>query len=266
MRAYLSDADEANFAQVNEYPYPDGYNQGFGISVYDDVIVYGHYTDAAPPRDTDSYIWLSRDYGATWESIYTLDRSIRHYHDVVFDPYANRVWFCAGDGYPQALVGWSDDWGATWHLLWEQGTSPAQFTTIHPTPEAVYFGTDHGLGQGIYRHLRQNEVDHADPAIEPWMLWDEGSAVALRGSQYWDAGALYMMRGESNYSTRLVASKDGTNWYTLWRMRDAVVNGPAKPGLWSLFGVDTKGKLVGLYCNNGRWHIWVTDAPTWVEI
>lgn len=267
VRAYLSDASETDLTMVNEYAVPGGYNQGFGISVYDDVIAYGHYTGAAAPRETDSYLWLSRDGGATWAAAYTLDRSIRHFHDVVFDPYANRVWFCAGDGYPQALVGWSDDWGATWHLLWEPGTSPAQFTTIHPTPDAVYFGTDHGINQGLYRHVRRNSVDDADPALDAFVIWKDGAeGVACRGSQWWEMGAIYSTVIEGHFLTHLNASKDGHNWYTLWRMRDAAVQTTLKPGLYATFGVDTNGNIVGTYANNDGWYLWKAAAPSWDEV
>jgi len=102
---------------------------------------YGDKNAANPPR----YIYLSRDYGGTWQEIEVraigdmADPANFHLHDVEYDPYSSRIWVAVGDQ-SNGNVLYSDDWGKTFKQVYP--SRAIQPTTITALPDRVIFGSD----------------------------------------------------------------------------------------------------------------------------
>lgn len=99
---------------------------------------YGNKTDIDPPY----YVYLSKDYGVTWETIWSdpwgpLDDV--HVHGVALDPWRNYLWAAIGDA-ANADVIYSMDWGSTWTRLFDGVRF--QHTVVIPTPDSILLGSD----------------------------------------------------------------------------------------------------------------------------
>ncbi len=224
--------------------------------------------ETVTPRSFDVNIFRSRNGGATWDAVYELPRSVRHFHEVTYDPYRNRIWVATGDGPGQGNVIFSDDMGDTWQMLGAFGHMTNK-TTIHPMPTCVLFGTDTIASSSLTRWVEPLNLENPDPNMEVVYTADlnEVVTVASRGSQYWHSGAVYTAFRERDYRSVLIGTKDGVNFYKLWSMLETPGDTTPKPGLHNIYGPDVNGKMVGLYVNfAGESRLWIADAPTWVEI
>jgi hypothetical protein len=264
----LSDASEANFAEVLRFTEEGSVaTPGWGISVYKNVILFTQYANR--PVSVALHIYLSTDYGATWAAIKAAPTPLDvdwHFHDVVYDPYRNLIWYLNGDGGELANIGYSDDWGVTWNTLWTAGAAYTQSSTIHPMPDMVLFGSDQSVFAGVHRLLTfpayaPNQTGSVPYVLEPAYGFTKPGAwfsAAMRGKQAWDCGgAAYFTTANSPV---IIATKDGITFYQLFK-------GLAAPGgLTRLFGVDDTGKLCGQFRVDGTDYLYVFDAPTWEEM
>lgn len=133
---------------------------GWGVSSYKNYVVlaeYGAQKGRNPdPEDYAKYVYLSKDYGKTWETIFNLDDYVStnsvHLHGVCFDPYWNRIWVSHGDGAYSANLGlgtnglyYSDDLGKTWVSALEtsgEGANFSQSVGIVALPTCILFSSD----------------------------------------------------------------------------------------------------------------------------
>lgn len=255
---YLSDTNETNFVLVNSFPVEGTVSLGFGISIYGSTILFAPYKQQTRLATDPLHIHMSRDGGLTWSHAHTAPATQTwHYHDVAFDPYRQRIWFTCGDYRPLANVFYSDDWGATWKTLWITGVAPTQFTTIHPMPNLVVFGTDQSGYHGAYRCFFKPDGSHVLEPIYARCAPGGNGAASYRGKQYWDAKAVYF---SSVSPSVLIATKDGETFYTLW-------GSPiANTAISLIFGEDVNHKLIFYGTNAGVPSVMVCDAPVWSAI
>jgi len=87
-----------------------------------------------------------------WEKVVSnldIDKSSRHFHYIVYDPYREWILATLGDGC-LTRVAVSEDLGSTWRPLYK---GPWQFVPIVPLKDIIVFGMDSGIargGVGIY--------------------------------------------------------------------------------------------------------------------
>ena len=132
-RIWKMDADGQNYRKVLSYKAGQGhiYND-FGFTSYQNIVLAGTY--GSGPWLKEVVVYLSLDYGETWEKIFTKPNITvdpvnghHHIHDVRYDPYENLIWVCAGDDdldpHTNSFVYWSADMGKTWNKGLPSNTS-----------------------------------------------------------------------------------------------------------------------------------------------
>lgn len=158
-RIWKMDADGKNYRKVLSYEAGQGHIYGeFGFTSYQNIVLAGTY--GSGPWLKEVVVYLSLDYGETWEKIFskpniTVDpvNGHHHIHDVRYDPYENLIWVCGGDDdldpHTHSFVYWSANMGKTW-------TKGLGFraTQVIPLPNAVVFGSDQTEVAGAVRYDR----------------------------------------------------------------------------------------------------------------
>ncbi len=219
-----------------------------GFNVVGNIITVGEY--AYPPTK----IWLSTDYGATWDPILEVtDPYVDHCHDVVFDPYENIIWSCWGDDRPYDTILYSDDFGASWQQIAEKYYLRA--TNIMPLPNCVLFGTDQYNVLGTYRHDRPaNGTVQSD--VRPYLDW-LGRKDTFTDTTIWamkpamtygpqgDALALWGYRLPANNGVvpAQVYASDGVLTRPIWS-QNKISDGPEANGIYRVFGPTDSGYIV----------------------
>ncbi len=254
---YLSDVNEANFVKTYNFTQEGIVSPGFGLSVYQDIILFAPYKEQ-PRLSTDPlHAYASQDGGSTWSIVFTAPETATwHTHDIVYDPYSTRIWITNGDDFSRANVLYSDDFGATWHTLWADGlSSKSQFTSISIMPDCVIFGTDQVGYQGAYIWYRNNtgNTDVYEPCYSRGLPGRSGDA-SYRGKQYWDCDDVVYYTSKN--PTSIIATKDGVNFYEVWVSPDPLET------LNFICGVDVNNKIIG-FGNHGAL---IATAPTWSEV
>ena len=258
-KIYLSDTAEANFAEVYSFAQQGIVSSGFGFSVYGDIILFAPYK--LPRADDDTLqLHMSTNGGATWAVAHTAPATATwHYHDVVFDPYRKRIWLAVGDDYARANVLYSDDWGANWQTLWTGGDAPTQFTSIHPMPNCVLFGSDQTGKQGVYKWYAQDadKGTAATHVLEPVYMYSApgvgGQATYRAGGQFWDSGAVYF---SSKLPAVIFATKDGETFHNVYQHPNSATT---ILGIW----VESAGGKLVAFGAITEARLLVATAPVW---
>jgi len=106
----------------------------------DGQIYWGEYFDNRQ-RD-EVHIYGSADQGKTWHVAHTFAKgSIRHVHNIVFDPWGDCLWILTGDeGQECRILRASRDLRTIDTVL--SGNQQARAVALIPTAEAIYFSSD----------------------------------------------------------------------------------------------------------------------------
>ena len=120
----------------------------FGLNEYNQYVLITEYATMGS-GDPGKKVYLSKDYGVTFNEIFNLDNfgfaSGYHVHSASYDPYENLIWVCSGDGLIDQMIFYSNDLGLTWYKAAEIGKAPTQATIIIPLKDCVLFGSDSRL-------------------------------------------------------------------------------------------------------------------------
>ena len=159
-RIWKCDFDGKGLKKVLTYGAGQGhvYNE-FGFTTYQNIVLAGTY--GSGPWLKEVVVYLSLDYGETWEKIFskpniTVDavNGHHHIHDVRYDPYENVIWVCAGDDdldpHTHSFIYWSADFGKSWN----KGLG-FRATQVIPLPNSVVFGSDQTGVSGAVRYDRK---------------------------------------------------------------------------------------------------------------
>jgi hypothetical protein len=120
-------------------------------------LFWGEYFDN--PSREEVHIFASADSGATWNVTYTFPRgTVRHVHNVVYDPWENCLWVLTGDnGSECRILRASFDFRSVDTVM--SGNQQARAVAIVPTKGALYFSSDTPLEQNhIYRLDRRGNL------------------------------------------------------------------------------------------------------------
>lgn len=219
------------------------------LSVYDRIVVVNSY------HTDHKKIYLSKDWGDTWELIYDCPYNISHFHNVAFDPYEGIIWACSGDSIPRDKIFWSDDYGKTWNIL-EEGLY-VRATEIIPLPKCVLFVSDDHREMYVARHDRPDrgtmgtEVNpqkvflpkkYIYEATTP-LTWGTNACITygLNGMGFfgWKQGNVDVN------SPAIVYATDGYSFTPIWiqeKLPTASVG--TVTGICGVFGPDTNNNIV----------------------
>jgi hypothetical protein len=119
-------------------------------STPDGHVFWGEYFDNSE-RD-QVHVHASDDHGQTWSVAYTFpSQTIRHVHNIVYDPYGECLWILTGDdGSECQILRASLDLRSVDVVL--AGSQQSRAVALVPTRDAVYFASDTPLDRNhIYR-------------------------------------------------------------------------------------------------------------------
>lgn len=128
----------------------------------DGAVYWGEYFDNAA-RD-EVHIYVSRDGGAIWNVAYTFPKgSIRHVHNIVYDPWGNCLWVLTGDyGAECRILRVACDFRHVETVL--EGNQQARAVALVPTADGLYFSSDTPLESNyIYRLDREGNLAQLAP-------------------------------------------------------------------------------------------------------
>ena len=88
------------------------------------------------------HIYASYDLGETWSIIYTFpDATIRHIHNILWDPYLKIFWIFTGDDHNECFIIKADQNMANLEIAFK-GSQNIRCVAAIPRPEGLYFATD----------------------------------------------------------------------------------------------------------------------------
>jgi hypothetical protein len=232
-------------------------DNNWGISTYDNVIVLAEYGPKTAEYNA-RHVYLSTDYGETWETIFDLGSTEgAHLHGVCFDPWYNRIWVSNGDG-PHAAIRYSDDWGKTWTVV-----SNKQPTSIIALEHAVVFATDSSTNG----FLRAPRIGRGKTPIIEEIHVETPDSMKLVGQLIYkrpgpEFPAFFSFSRPYYSGPALVyASMDGLTFHEVWRdWQDYQLR-----GMLTFVGPTEGGKVIGtLLDNRHTMSLVIADAPQWV--
>jgi hypothetical protein len=173
---------------------------------------WGEYFDN--PQRSEVHIYSSEDDGLTWQVAYTFaEGSIRHIHNVVFDPSGNCLWIFTGDyGRECRILRAALDFSVVDEVL--AGNQQARAVAAVITEPGLYFASD--------TPLEQNYIYHLDRCGNVRNLADLSSSSIYgcrNRSGIFFSTMVEPSRVNCTTSVALVGSADGATWQTLadWR-------------------------------------------------
>lgn len=157
-------------------------------------------TEYGNTRADSRYVHISTDMGDTWTTVWDTQAEFpdshaeSHVHGCCYDPWEDRFWFAEGHGAPIGLR-YSDDDGATWHLIPHAGAfTAAAPTVLVATNDGIVCGTDdHPNGIVGIRRTESSASLKAEIAFQFW----QGTAPGAYGFAQWGCrdprtGIVYM--------------------------------------------------------------------------
>jgi hypothetical protein len=193
---------------------------GWGMSSHDSIAVVSEY-GIQSPTDKARYVYLSKDYGATWAIIFDIGIvNGVHVHGSAYDPWWGAIWVVNGDGVPGNTghtTRVSYDLGQTWNIV----STVHQLTAIRPLPNCILFATDEGSPNGIWRIPR---VTRANPVLEPAYTLDASASqlyvatMAFRSKWTNDPPTLFswIASGGTAEPGHLTVTQDGYTFRDIW--------------------------------------------------
>lgn len=177
----------------------------FGFDGFDNKFAVTHYS--AEKRADSRYVWLSTDYGETWDIVYDSNTFSpehgpnSHIHALCYDKWYDRFYFAEGHS---SIVGiyYSDDDGQNWSLAVDEingsRRSPA-FTTMTATDFGIVCGTD-GHPNGIW--IMRRDVNPSTVNFEYAGAWskDTNGVIGFADHSFRDpdTGIVYVGFGREN--------------------------------------------------------------------
>lgn len=166
-------------------------NRLFSWYNYKSIGVVSEYYGAKTPI-SGYKAFITRDYGATWSTIFDLTTvvddpvtSVAHLHSCVYDPYGNMYWACSGDNVVVDGIWYSLD-GSSWYKIQTPRISMKP-TVIVPMRDCVLFISDSGT-VNVYKWqrtlIRNNEtlwLDTINMFVPQW-----GGACPIGSHGYHD--------------------------------------------------------------------------------
>jgi hypothetical protein len=183
------------------------------------TVFWGEYFDNAS-RD-EVHIYASADGGSTWDVAYTFPKgSIRHVHNIVYDPWQDCLWILTGDhGDECRILRASCDFRQVDIVL--KGNQQARAVALVPTEDGIYFSSDTPVESNAIYHLDRNgELSQLAPL-------SSSSIYGCRvGRDVFFSTMVEPSAANPDRFVRIFGGRDGLNWRPLlawqkdrWPMR-----------------------------------------------
>ena len=258
------------FKEVLESQSPRAnFNNSWGISVYENIVVASEYGVRGP--DGNRYVYLSNDFGETWEVIFDLYTEevegrpaltdTAHTHTVAYDPYFNRIWLAVGDN-PNTATYYSDDMGASWTMV--EGSEVVQYTGIIALPDCVIFGSDRAPN-GLHIYRRKDKA--TPPKIKPFYVLNDRTDLthvfALPYKRDWHPDTPTYFSAPpadgSDGKSVIMGFVDGNKAYVLWEATN-------NSYVWHSVGPTSQGNIVTYMSDDtvSGYRIVKAKAPDWI--
>jgi hypothetical protein len=120
-------------------------------------VFWGEYFNN-PGRDA-VHVYGSDDHGASWKVVHSFEKnSIRHVHNIVYDPWEHCFWVLTGDlGAECRVLRASLDWGRVESVI--SGSQQARSVAAVPREDGLYFASDTPLEQNyIFKLDRKGKL------------------------------------------------------------------------------------------------------------
>lgn len=208
-KIFLSVAGEARLTPV--FDVPRG-SRPLGICVAPEMFAFGEYFGNSH-RD-EVRIFASSD-GSDWACVHTFPKeTVRHIHNLVWDPHRNGIWVLTGDYEQEAGIWFTDDYFRSL-LPVVRGTQRARATNVIPLREGLIVPTDSEIQQNYIQLLDVERGTFCDLA----KLSGSSLSAAIAGGVY-----LISTSAEKNNiapvnDVTVMASADGINWQEILRER-----------------------------------------------
>lgn len=126
----------------------------------DDVVYFGEYFSNASKEEV--YIYKSKDYGKTWETVYKFNKgSINHIHGIFFDPFTHYIWVVTGDREEECIIGYTDDDFKSFKILFRGGQDVRTCNLLFYDNFIVY-ATDSQYIQNKIKIIDRNTLNISD--------------------------------------------------------------------------------------------------------
>ena len=202
------------------------FNNSFGVDSYsngshmtgDNLVLASTYGSGKIKRE----VVFSKDGGATFNVVKTTrtarptDSVNTHFHDVAIDMYRGLLWASEGDGFNNAGIHYSDDWGTTWTTL----PNKEQPTTIIPYPNKIVFGRD-GKLVGVDYVTPPKDVTEGFTAPKPLQefmneqahSYFSRTAVSIGGESYM---SFWVVDTVTKAKLAVATGDFGETWHSVW--------------------------------------------------
>lgn len=180
-----------------------------GMAVTPDGKIYwGEYFDN--PKRKEVHVYGSADGGYNWSVVYSFPRNtIRHIHNIFYDPYASCFWILAGDEDKEPRIARaSTDWKKVDIIL--GGTQQSRAATMILREDSIFYATDTPHEQNyIYRLDRKTaKANKIFPLPGPSMY-----GCAVDSAMFFSTAS---EPGKISYSSAAIyGSADGSGWECL---------------------------------------------------
>lgn len=230
---------------------------GMSVAGGNRIIVSEYGTKMPAAEVAPRRVWMSEDFGQTWTVVFDLGNvEDGHIHGSAWDPYWDRIWVVTGDSVNRGIH-YSDDLGQTWTVA----SRDYQPVGILPMRDCVLLTTDDAVN-GILRIPRVDKNAH--PTIEVAYVVEQAKTLVTLGSAHYqhtpDSPAYFPFNRAGAGHSYLIATKDGTDFYELWKSPEPYPN----PGN-GLLGVVpvASGNLVGFTSDPNGAQLVTLKEPEW---
>lgn len=176
------------------------------------TIYWGEYFDNRERAEV--HVYASNDQGSTWQVAYTFPAgSIRHIHNIVYDPWGDCLWILTGDeGAECKVLRASCDLRAVQVVL--SGNQQARAVASIPTEAGLYFATD--------TPFEKNHIYRLDPTGRVSLVGDLVSSSIFaccvgcgRDRAMFFSTMIEPSPVNSSRDVQIAGSRDGANWQAL---------------------------------------------------
>ena len=208
---YVYDNQRRNL--IKSFSIPRGSRPLFVCENRNGDLLWGEYF-SNPNRDKVN-IYVSRDFGNSWQVIYSFEKNtIRHVHGVFCDPYDDRIWLTTGDEDHESAIWVTDDRFENLDKV-ISGRQQSRAIQLLFTKDHIYFGTDTPFETNHIYRLRKGTAEIEElTSVESSVYWGCKVGDDLFFSTAVEPSSVNLC----NYAS-IWGSRDGRNWGQVARFK-----------------------------------------------
>lgn len=277
---YVSNVEQTSYSLG--FAFLDGqglFSQQLAHCIHENIVLIGSYNPSAVANSSRE-VWLSKDYGVTWEHIFTapvINPNVNcHIHDVEYDIYDKRIWIATGDHENKNMF-YSDDFGQTFVTIFDSHSHPknTQNTQIIAYEHGVIFGSD---DQFVGLHYWKKQKGQRNAFVNPNDIEIQFYKYNTPTADHFACRRWVIRNEKYNYTlipfsqqlsqgfSRLLVSMNGLDWFEIY------TNDTVEPGLRTIVGFDFNKPddekfIYGLFQKaDNSWRTFKAKAPMFYNV